>query len=134
MSADMTNSSRFVFYASYKTIFCLKSELSNLKVADRYTFSRFRCSNIKIPFVVGRWKNTPKENRICCHCDSNTIGDEYHYFLACTNEQIMSLRERYIPANYTNNPSQVKFTGLYIANIWTDKVLITIGTILASLS
>ena len=112
LSADMTNSSRGVFYASYKTMFCLEPYLLNLKVADRYIYSKFRCSNIKIPIEVGRWKNTPRENRICCHCDSNTIGDEYHYFFVCSNKQIMSLRERYIPTYYIKNPSQLKFIGL----------------------
>ena len=53
-----------------------------------------------------------KENSIYYHCDSNTIGDEYHYFFVRFNEQIMSLRERYVPTYNTKDPSQFKFTGL----------------------
>ena len=32
---------------------------------------------------MGRYKNIPREQRICKFCNLNAVDDEYHFFLYC---------------------------------------------------
>ena len=109
---DMENSSRGKFYSSFKTTLNLEKYLLNLN-SDRYTISKLRCSNIKFPVEVGRWRNIPLEERICQHCDMNIIGDEFHYFCICNNAGIKSLREKFIPPYFYRYPTREKLVGLF---------------------
>ena len=44
---------------------------------------RFRCGNHKLPITTGRNNQTEKSKRICPLCNSNKIGDEFHYIFQC---------------------------------------------------
>jgi hypothetical protein len=41
-----------------------------------------------------------------------TIGDEYHFLLVCKNENIITLRNKYLPNYYWVYPNHAKFEGL----------------------
>ena len=41
-----------------------------------------------------------------------TIGDEYHFLLVCKNENIITLRNKYLPNYYRVYPNHAKFEGL----------------------
>ena len=45
---------------------------------------KFRRCNIKLPIEIGRWNNTRREERKCNLCNTNDLGDEFHYVLAVT--------------------------------------------------
>ena len=48
-------------------------------------------TNHKFPIEQGRYKNIPREQRICNLCCNNLVVDEFHYLFVC-NE--FSLRQR----------------------------------------
>ena len=110
--SEMEQSSRGRFYLTFKIDFNLEKYQTVLKKQDRNIFCRFRCSNLKLPVEIGRWRNIPYENRQCPLCDSREVGDEFHYFFICKNDVIRMLRGKYIPNYYTNNPSVHKMKGL----------------------
>ena len=76
----MEQSSRDRFYLTFKIDFNLEKYQTVLKKQDRNIFCRFRCSNLKLAVEIGRWRNIPYENIQCPLCDSQEVGDEFHYF------------------------------------------------------
>ena len=42
---------------------------------------RFRCSNHCLDIEPGRHSNTPRQERTCRFCQTDTLGDEYHSFI-----------------------------------------------------
>ena len=60
-------------------------------------FTKIRANNNRLPVVTGRYENVSKEERLCTKCRSNVVGDEFHIILLCLNENIVELRNRYIP-------------------------------------
>lgn len=120
---QIETSSRGEFYGLFKTQHILEPYLLKLYPNERRILSKFRCCNVKIPIETGRWHNIPKENRICLLCN-NHIGNEFHYLFICTHPNVVSLRNRYIPTYYINNPSLHKMKGMImISNISLHKRL-----------
>ena len=60
---------------------------------------------------ISRWHNIPREERIY-HLCKETIGDEYHFLFVCKNENIITLRNKYLPNYYRVYPNHAKFEGL----------------------
>ena len=111
--SDMGNSTRGELYSCLKSKFGLEKYLLNLKKSDRFIISKLRCSNIKFPVETGKWVGLSFEHRVCHLCNSNEIGNEYHYFFQCRNVKIAALRTKYIPEYYTKYPSLHKMYGLF---------------------
>jgi hypothetical protein len=65
---------------------------------SRIWITKFRTSNLHLPIETGRWYNIPREERIC-HLCKETIGDEYNFLLVCKNENIITLRNKYLSKN-----------------------------------
>ena len=59
--SEMKQSSRGRFYLTFKIDFNLEKYQTVLKKQDRNIFCRFRCSNLKLPVEIGRWRNIPYE-------------------------------------------------------------------------
>ena len=55
----------------------------------------------------------PVQSNSTLLCNSNEIGNEYHYFFQCRNVKIAALRTKYIPKYYTKYPSLHKMYGLF---------------------
>ena len=96
-------------YKMYKDIYCLEDYLVKLSKVSRIWITKFRASNNKLPITVGRYNNISREERVCVKCNENVIGDEYHVMLMCENEDIVRLRNQYIPRYYTERPNQHKY-------------------------
>ena len=96
-------------YKLYKEIHGLEEYLLNLIKHNRVTVSNLRASNNRFPINVGRYQNVPREARLCNKCDDNLLGDEYHVLLVCQNDNIVRLREMYIPRFYRIRPTYMKF-------------------------
>ena len=75
--------------------------------------SKFRCNNMRIPVVRGRYNNIPRELRFCNLCNNDVIGDEFHILLECEHPMIKNLRVSTIPRYYYNKPSMYKFIRLF---------------------
>ena len=66
---------------------------------------KFRTSNHKLPVEVGRYKNIPREDRLCTNCLK--MGDEYHFIFECS--KFHRARHKYIDTIYTNRPNMMKY-------------------------
>ena len=108
----MEASSRGQFYANLKLGWSLELYLTRLPDFFRKLICKLRCSNVKIPVETGRWVGVPRDQRVCHLCTDNSVGDEYHYLFRCTNDQVCTIRNKYIPAYYLNTPSNDKMYGL----------------------
>ena len=78
--------------------------------------TKLRTNNNKLAVVIGRYSNIPREDRICNICQLNKVGDEYHPFFKCNNENVVRLRNKLIPLYYRNRPSIIKFCKLISSN------------------
>ena len=64
-------------------------------------------SNHRLPIELGRYNEIVRKDRLCTLCQSNDIGDEYHYLFICPF--VKSSRDKYIPKTCIRNPSVLKF-------------------------
>ena len=110
---ELSNMTSCDVYINFKINFKLEEYLIHLPIALRRALCNLRTNNSRIPKVVGRFRNIPREHRYCHLCtNEELIGDEYHLLLECKNQQIVNLRNRYIPNNFTRNPSMHKCINL----------------------
>ena len=96
-------------YVNFKLNFKLEDYLVHLPLLLRRAVCALRTNNSRLPKVVGRYTNTPREHRYCTLCSSeDLIGDEYHLMFECKNQCIVTLRTKYIPDRYSSHPSMQK--------------------------
>ena len=96
-------------YVNFKLNFKLEDYLVHLPLILRRAVCSLRTNNTRLPKVVGRYTNTPREYRYCTLCpNENLVGDEYHLLLECKNPYIVTCRNKYIPNIYTSHPSMQK--------------------------
>ena len=75
-------------------------QLSNFK--NRQLIAKFRSSDHNLEIEKGRYKNIPRQQRLCNTC--NNIEDEDHFFLHCRiNNQPRNLLFINIIRNYCSN-------------------------------
>ena len=99
-------------YKHIKTDFKLEPYLLRLS-CDTYRYIvKLRCSNHKLAIETGRYSGIDRNLRYCDLCASDILGDEYHTFFECTKPEIVSLRKRFIPRHYSQQPSMFKFVKL----------------------
>ena len=111
--SQISVSSRGYFYSLFKQEFCIEPYLLRLEQKHRIYITKFRLSNFRIPVETGRWYHIDRENRKCTKCSLDVVGDEYHYLFVCNNQEIITLRNRYIPNYYVQNCSIVKMAGMF---------------------
>ena len=73
---------------------------------------KFRLSNHRLPVQQRRSLGIPRDERICTVCDSGEVGDEFHYLLNCSNENVKRNRTKYVDKYYTHHPNVPKFCSL----------------------
>ena len=66
---------------------------------------KFRTANHKLPIEIGRYKNIPREDRLCTFCLK--VGDEFHFIFEC--RRFHTSRQKYIDTKYTNRPNMIKY-------------------------
>ena len=103
-------SSKCVLYQSYKDNFEFESYLCMSPPQYRIALSKLRMSNHKLSIERGRYRNVPRHQRLCDFCESERLGDEYHFLLECSKFQ--DLREQYIPKKFWLRPNMLKFIKL----------------------
>ena len=92
---------------SYK--FTPEEYLSYLPPMSRLSFCRFRLNNTRLPLVLKRYTQTPREQRFCTLCINNgLIGDEFHLLLECSHPQLAIFRSKYIDTSFTIHPCMQK--------------------------
>ena len=106
--ATLQISPKALNYRLYKDTLECERYFSILDDKQIYLLLKFRTLNMKLPIETGRWQNLERENRKCSLCDSNDIGDEYHYIFNCS--VFNDCRKQCIKFHYRNRP--VKFHDL----------------------
>ncbi len=119
-NANLVSKSICSSYKFYKDIYCFEHYLVNLTKANRISLTKLRASNNRLPIITGRYNNISKEDRVCNKCNSGLLGDEYHVLFICDNEEIVRLRNNYIPRYYRARPNQFK----YISMMQSTKVTV----------
>ena len=99
-------------YKLYKEIYGIEEYLVKLPKNTRICLSKFRTGNNKLPVITGRYNQIDREERLCNKCNDGLVGDEYHVLLQCQSQDIVQLRNRFIPQYYTRQPNYFKFTML----------------------
>ena len=75
-------------YCLFKKKFCFEEYLTYLPSILRQRVLKFRLSNHRLPIQQRRTLGIPRDERICTVCDSGEVGDEFHYLLNCSNENV----------------------------------------------
>ena len=110
---NMYNSSKASNYRIYKHTVNIEKYLLRLPDQLMKYFCKFRTGNAKLPIEVGRWRDIPRENRICHLCNQNEIGDEFHYIFNCTDISIKQARQLNVSKYYYTHPNIHKFNQLF---------------------
>ena len=67
----------------------------------------------RLPIEQRRSLGIPRNERICTVCDSSDrAGDEFHYLLNCSNENVKRNRTKYVDKYYTHHPNVPKICSL----------------------
>jgi len=112
--SSINESSKCTNYKIFKEKLGYESYLNVLPSKLCKAFTKFRCSNHRLPVEVGSYSNIPRNERLCKLCNSNQLGDEYHFVLECNHFSLV--RKGLIKAYYIRNPSSYKFKKLFNAS------------------
>ena len=82
--AEVNSSPKGLCYRIFKRDIIFEKYFSILANNFLFTLCKFRCGNHRLPIETGRWHNLDRDNRLCHLCDSNDLGDEYHYIMVCS--------------------------------------------------
>ena len=58
------------------------------------TYTNFRLCNNYLPLEKGSWLGISRNERVCNLCNTNSIGDEYHYLFQCN---FFNERKQFLP-------------------------------------
>jgi hypothetical protein len=97
-------------YRLYKEMWGFEKYLLKLPTTLRIAMCKFRTTNHKLAIERLRWANVPRENRTCHMCNTNQLGDEFHFLLEC--QELNSNRLMYIPVQHAIRPNVIKFKQL----------------------
>ena len=100
-----------------------------LPSALRQRVLTFRLSNHRQRRSLG----IPRNERICTVCDSSEVGDEFHYLLNCSNENVKRNHTKYVDKYYTHHPNVPKFCSLMNMTSKSKKSLSLLNLLVASL-
>ena len=99
-------------YKLCKEIYGIEDYLVKHNKNSHIYLSKFRTGNNKLPIITCRYNQTDREERCCIKCNDGLIGDEYHVLLQCQSQDIVQLRNKYIPEYYRLQPNHFKFVTL----------------------
>ena len=99
-------------YRVFKEGYGIEDYLVKLCKNNRIYISKLRAGNNKLPIITGRYQEVAREERFCNKCNGGYVGDEYHVLLECQNQEIVLLRNRYIPIFFRVDPNQSKLVRL----------------------
>ena len=95
----------------FKNVLVSEDFLQILPPNLAYTLVHFRTLNHGLPIQKGRIQNIPFEERISTKCNSEDIGDEFHYIFQCSFFRESS--QKFLPELYCRNANAFKFNTLF---------------------
>ena len=89
----LLSNKKLAVYKEIKNNYLLETYLSEIKdLNKRAAVTKLRLSAHNLPVEIGRYSNTPKQNRLCTLCNLGEIGDEFHYCMMCPHHEFQKLR------------------------------------------
>ena len=85
--------------------------------------TQFRLGSHNLNIEQGRYRNEPRESRICTLCNCNDLEDEFHFILKCPF--FKDLRAKYLKKFYYEKPSVFKL--LKLLGVCNVKELCNLG-------
>ena len=77
--SNINNSRRLSMYSRYKHDFLFETYLDTIPDQKfRITLTRVRLSSHNLAIERGRFKNIPRNDRICRYCNLHMVESEYH--------------------------------------------------------
>ena len=104
-------SPKCICYRIFKQDLKFENYLTILPKNFIYTYCKYRCGSHRLPIETGRWHGVSRHDRLCHLCDSNDIGDEYHYIMLC--KAFDSERKKFLPSFCWSNQNTYKFCQLF---------------------
>jgi hypothetical protein len=104
----VAESSKSLNYRMYKDSFVFENYLDTLPYHLSNAILKFRCTNHRLPIEKGRFFGIPRDERTCHLCNTNSLGDEFHYLFVC--DFFKQERRKYISVRYTSNPNTLKYS------------------------
>ena len=99
------------YYKSFKGSFQMEHYLSLMSGHNKVLFTKLCFSLLKFPVVTGRYEGIPYDERHCTFCNTNLIGNEFHYLLVC--KKFQAIREKYIPIIFGNIPKNTSWSPFF---------------------
>jgi hypothetical protein len=97
--AMITGENKLDFYYKHKRTFKYETYLDNIPKYIRLYITRLRMSSHTLPVEILRYapkkKRISRDQRKCSICNTNKVGDEEHYLLACNNSEMSQHREHF---------------------------------------
>lgn len=81
--SSILNSSKCTNYRLFKSEHKFENYLIRLPPKLMYHFINYRLCNNRLPIEIGRWNRLDRHLRKCMLCNSNAVGDEFHYVYEC---------------------------------------------------
>lgn len=104
------NSPKALNYRLFKENFEFENYLNVLDHKKAINMCRFRTTNHNLPIEVGRWRNINRNERKCILCNSDDIGDEFHYLFTCS--AFKNERSKFIKYHFRTHPNILKMRDL----------------------
>ena len=112
--SELETSSSLQNYYLIKTEFGFENYLLTLPYKLSKNLRKMRTNNHKLPIETGRHDGTPRPDRRCNKCNSNEVGDEFHYVMKC--DFFQDARNTYIPRKYHHRPNALRYRDLMTTN------------------
>ena len=128
---EVSQSDKCILYKTYKSNFGIEKYLLNTPENIYKPLVQYRTLNSKLPIEIGRYQNVDRHDRHCKLCNLNTIGDEYHYILECTNLEITTARKRYLSSYFRVKPSMYKFVDLMMSTSTNVPLAVKVSKLVA---
>ena len=108
--SNIENMPKCITYNIIKDEWGLEQYLLSLPRNLRIPLCKFRTSNHKLPVERGRYQNIPRHERYCTLCNTNKLGDEFHFLLECT--ALENMRKKYIDQQILRSRNVITFKRL----------------------
>ena len=89
--------SKLELYSNIKSSYRRETYIDD-DVQTRKCITQIRLSAHKFPIEQGRYRNIPREQRICNLCCNNLVGDEFHYLFICNEFSLTQRKQTFINA------------------------------------
>ena len=113
---DVYASNKCFYYRHFQTKPMMQKYLMTLPQNAWIPILKFRTSNHRLPIEIYSWKVAfvDRYKRLCTLCNTNDIGDEYHYLISCPI--FHEARIQFVPKYFRVRPSVFKFLELVNSN------------------